>query len=207
MRLVEPGDPPRRRQERAAGRVLGVDPHLDGVAAALGEDLVLGHRQRLAGGDADLPLDEVDPGDRLGDRVLDLQPGVHLEEEELAVLVDELDGAGVVVADGAAGLDRRCAHRRLDAVGQAGCRRLLDQLLVAALRRAVARRDPHEVAVLVADDLHLDVARPREVALDVHLVATEERLRLALRAGHRLVDLVGRSGRPSCRGRRRRTPP
>ena len=154
--------------------------------------LVLRHRQRLAGGDADLPLDEVDAGDHLGDRVLDLQAGVHLEEEELAVLVDELDGAGVVVADGLGRLDRGRAHGVLDAVGQAGRRRLLDQLLVAALGRAVAGRDPHDVAVLVADDLHLDVARPREVALDVDLVAAEEVLRLALGAGHRVVDLVGR---------------
>ena len=33
-------------------------------------------------GDAQLQLDEVEPGDHLGDRVLDLQPGVHLEEAE-----------------------------------------------------------------------------------------------------------------------------
>ena len=70
-------------------------------------------------------------------------------------------------------------------------RGLLDQLLVAALRRAVAAADPHDVAVLVADDLDLDVARPGEVALDVDLVAAEERLRLALRGVHRLLHLVG----------------
>ena len=123
-------------------RVLGVDAHLDGVTAALRQDLVLGHRQRFAGRDADLPLDEVDAGDHLGDRVLDLQAGVHLEEEELAVLVDELDRAGVVVADGLGRLHRGLAHRLLDAVGQARRRRLLDQLLVTALRRAV-RVDTH----------------------------------------------------------------
>ena len=162
------------------------------MAVAAGRDLVLGHRQRLAGGDPDLPLDEIDAGDHLGDRVLDLEPGVHLEEEEVAVLVDELDRAGVVVADRLGGLDGGLAHRVLDAVGQAGRRRLLDQLLVAALGRAVAGRDPHHVAVLVADDLDLDVARPGEVALDVDLVATEERLGLALGAGHRVVDLGGR---------------
>ena len=97
----------------------------------------------------------------------------------------------LVVADGCAGLDRRGADRLLDAVRQIGCRRLLDQLLVAALRRAVACRHPDEIAVVVADDLHLDVAGPREIALDVHLVAAEERLSLALRAGHRFVDLAG----------------
>jgi hypothetical protein len=39
-------------------------------------------RQRLAGGDAQLPLDQVEPGDHLGDRVLDLQARVHLHEVE-----------------------------------------------------------------------------------------------------------------------------
>ena len=39
--------------------------------------------------------------------------------------------------------------------------------------------DPHAVAVLVADDLHLDVAGPGEVALDVALVAAEALERLA----------------------------
>jgi uracil-xanthine permease len=41
-------------------------------------------RQRLAGGHAQLPLDQVLAGDGLGHRVLDLQPGVHLHEEEVA---------------------------------------------------------------------------------------------------------------------------
>jgi hypothetical protein len=63
-------------------------------------DLHVGLRegQRLARCDAQLQLDEVDVGDQLGDRVLDLQAGVHLQVEELAVLVEELDGAGVDVA-------------------------------------------------------------------------------------------------------------
>jgi hypothetical protein len=39
------------------------------------------------------------PGDLLGDRVLDLQAGVDLEEGDGAVLADEeLAGAGAVVA-------------------------------------------------------------------------------------------------------------
>ena len=43
---------------------------------------------------------QVDAGHHLGDRMLDLQPRVHLEEVEAAVLVEqELDRAGVGVAD------------------------------------------------------------------------------------------------------------
>jgi hypothetical protein len=34
----------------------------------------------LAGGDVQLPLDQVEPGGQLRDGVLDLEPGVDLEE-------------------------------------------------------------------------------------------------------------------------------
>jgi hypothetical protein len=45
--------------------------------------LVLLQRQRLAGSDAQLPLDQVEAGDGFGHRMLHLQPRVHLHEEEL----------------------------------------------------------------------------------------------------------------------------
>ena len=44
-------------------------------------------------------LHEVDAGDHLGHRMLDLEAGVHLDEVELAVLVEELDRAGAAIAD------------------------------------------------------------------------------------------------------------
>jgi hypothetical protein len=45
-------------------------------------------------------MDEVDAGDALGDWVLHLKPGVHLEEVEVLLGVEqELDGAGRVVPD------------------------------------------------------------------------------------------------------------
>ena len=86
---------PGRGQELAAGRVLGVDADLDRVAAPRPSTSSCVNDSGSPDGDADLLLDEVDAGDHLGDGVLDLEPGVHLEEEELAVLVEELDGAGV----------------------------------------------------------------------------------------------------------------
>ena len=89
--------------------------------------------------DLELEPHEVEARDRLGHRVLDLEPRVHLEEEELARgREQELDGTGVLVADrlarGDGGLADRLAERRAD--GRA--RRLLDDLLVAALDRALA---------------------------------------------------------------------
>ena len=84
-----------RRQE-AAARVLAVDAELDRVPARC---RILGDAQRLAVGDPELLADQVDAGRLLGHRVLDLQPGVDLEERDRAVLADEvLDRAGAVVA-------------------------------------------------------------------------------------------------------------
>ena len=98
-----PGPLGSRRQRDPAGggreaarRVLGVQARLDGVAA---------RRRRVAleppaGGDVQLQLDEVGAGDRLGDRVLHLQPRVDLHEREALALglVEELDRAGAAVA-------------------------------------------------------------------------------------------------------------
>ena len=43
--------------------------------------------------------DEVDVAEHLGHGVLDLEAGVHLDEGELAVLVEEFEGSGVAVAE------------------------------------------------------------------------------------------------------------
>ena len=69
-----------RRQEIARG-VLGIEPHLDRMAAC--RDLFLAQRQRLAGGDAELPFDQIEAGDHLGHGMLDLEARVHLHEIEV----------------------------------------------------------------------------------------------------------------------------
>jgi hypothetical protein len=57
--------------------------------------------------------------------------------------------------------------------------RLLDDLLVAALDGAVALAEVDDVAVAVGEDLHLDVARVGQVALEVDRRVGEELLPLA----------------------------
>ena len=91
--------------QKATPGILRVDAGLDGVPNH--GDVVLRDRQLLAGGDAHLQFDQIDAGDHLGDRVFDLQPGVHLHEEELVGAVggdDELDGAGADVVHAARGI-------------------------------------------------------------------------------------------------------
>ena len=75
--------------------------------------------QGLARGDPQLVGDEIATRHELGDRVLDLQARVHLEERELAALAEEeLAGAGADIPDrtgeGQRGLPKPCAEGRID---------------------------------------------------------------------------------------------
>jgi hypothetical protein len=105
--------------------------------------------------DVDLRLDDVDAGDLLGHRVLDLDARIDL---------DEVEGAGVGIHQ-----DTRPCPRRHSSVALAifseysralragpreiGRRRALHDLLVAPLDRAVALEQMHGVAMRVAEDL------------------------------------------------------
>ena len=144
-------------------------------------DVALRVRQRFAGGDQQLRLDDVDAGHQFGHRMLDLHARVHLDEVELVVLVQELERAGVAVADLAAGARAALAHGLALLGGEAGRGRLFDHFLVAALHRAVALAQVHHVAVVVGEHLELDVPRLLEKLLHVDLVVAEGRQRLGLR--------------------------
>ena len=151
--------------------------------------------QRLAGGGSQLQLHQVEPGDGLGDGVLHLQAGVHLQEEEFAGagIDDELHGAGVVVTD-AMGERHRCVMQSVAGGDiQIGRRRLLQQLLVAALGGAVAGAEMDDRAVPVADDLHLHVTGTLDVALHQHPVIAERAQCLGAGLSQRSVEPVSRA--------------
>src|SRR5262249_51792604 len=146
----------------SARDILGIETRLDGVPVE--PELVLRDPERTARRDVDLQSHEIEAGHQLGDRMLHLEPGVHLEEVELAVRREhELDGAGTDVADGPNHDDRRNAHARAQPSVDARRWRLLEHLLVSPLDRALALEEMHDGPVRVAEDLDLDVSR----ALDV----------------------------------------
>ena len=90
-------------------RILGIDAALDGGTAP--GDIALGEGQRLARGDAELQMHQVQTGDQFGDRVLHLQPRVHLEEVEVAVRIhQELGRARVGITGRARHAKAACAH-------------------------------------------------------------------------------------------------
>ncbi|CAA9222237.1 MAG: hypothetical protein AVDCRST_MAG54-624 [uncultured Actinomycetospora sp.] len=189
-RQHEPRHPARRRAE-ALPRVLGRDPGLDRVPVDGDRPDDVG--ERFPGRDPQLGDDEVHAGDQLGDRVLDLQTGVHLEERGGAgvAVEQELDGAGAAVTDGEREPAGRVVQLRAQRVGQIRGGRLLEQLLVTPLDGAVPVAEHLDRAVAVGEHLHLDVTGPGDVALEEHLAPSERRRRLAGRGGQGAGELVG----------------
>ena len=126
------------RQEAVIG-VLGVDPRLDarGRAAATSP---CSSRSGPPGGDLELAPHDVDARDELGDRVLDLDPRVHLEE--VPGCRPARAGTPPCPRRRSRPPRRGAARRRRASARSArptpGAGRLLDDLLVAALGRAVA---------------------------------------------------------------------
>ena len=191
-----------RGPERLAG-ILGAEARLDRDAARRRRD----RRQRFVARDADLPLDEVDTGRLLGDAVLDLQARVHFEEEERIAGDQELDGSDAAVLDGAHQRERGVAELRQHGGREPRRRRFLDQLLVAALHRALAAAERDDVAVRVGGDLHLDVAAALDAPLEIDARVAEGAARLVAGAAERLGELRGALDHGECRDRRRRPPP
>ncbi|AIL00295.1 hypothetical protein P797_35190 [Pseudomonas aeruginosa VRFPA04] len=177
------------RQEAATG-VLGVEADLDGMPAQF--HLLLPQRQRMALGDADLPGHQVLAGDQFGDRVFDLQAGIHLQEVEATILAEKkLDGAGAHVVDRGRGLHRRLAHGATQVGIEHRAGGFLDDLLVAALHRAVAFAEVEQVAVAVAEHLDLHVARARHGPLQDQLGAAEGAQRFRARGAQLFQQLAG----------------
>ncbi len=138
-------------------------------------------RQFLPRRDADHLLDQVEPGDFLGHRMLDLQPRVHLEEVEASVGADDqLDRARAIISHRRRQRDRLASHCLAHLGRDERRRRFLDHLLVATLDRAFALAEIENIAMLVAQHLDLDMPRILDEFLDEHAVVAKARQPLAL---------------------------
>jgi hypothetical protein len=143
-------------------------------------DVVLPKREGASGGDTDPFFDDVDARCQLGHGMLHLHPSVHLQGEELVAHHEPFDRPGTDVANRSRRLDAdspdaRAHVRRYDRTRRWG---LLDELLVAALNRAVTLSEMDHVAMGVGDDLHLNVTRVGEITLQVDGWIREEALPL-----------------------------
>jgi hypothetical protein len=120
--------------------------------------------------------------------VLDLHPGVHLHEVHLALGEQELHGTGVLVAHS---LGR--THRQVADVGALLRRQLrargdFDELLVAALDRAITLEQMHDVAEAVTEDLRFDVLGIDDALFEKHLRLAERLGRFGNDAGECLFQ-------------------
>src|SRR2546428_10041970 len=99
--------------------------------------------------------------------MLDLEPGVHLQEEKSPSLVeDELHCPGTHVADRRGQGNGRLLHVFAELGADGGRRRFLNDLLVPALDRALAFVKRDDPTMRVAEHLDLDVAWPADIGLE-----------------------------------------
>src|SRR5207247_2948175 len=111
--------------------------------------------------------------------MLNLEPGIDLEEVEASTGVDEeFDGAGVRVARGFGDPHRGGTKILAKAVVDRRPRGFLDQLLMTTLHRTIAFAQPDDVAGTIRKDLHLDVPSVLDRTLQIERRLPERCCRL-----------------------------
>ena len=170
-------------------------------------DLRVGQRHAL--GDQDLTANDVEAGDHLGDGVLDLDARVDLDEVELAGVGIDRNSTVPALSSPTARPTARAASRMRwrSSSSRFGAGASLDDLLVPPLDRAVALEQVDEVAVPVAEELHLDVPCALDELFEEHVRHAERRAGLAAGLVERRARVVGATAPAACRGRRRPSPP
>jgi len=91
--------------------------------------------------------------------MLDLKPGIHLEEVEVALAVDEkLNSSRILVARCARDGDGGFAHAPSQFNVDDWRRAFLEHLLMTPLKRAFALAEVDDISETVADQLNFDVS-------------------------------------------------
>ena len=100
--------------------------------------------------------------------MLDLDPRVDLDEiKSLLGINQKFDGTRVRVTGRLDQADGGFADVLPDRLWQVGSRRLFHELLMPTLQRAVAFPEMDDVAMLVGENLHFDMARILDELLEV----------------------------------------
>ena len=146
-----------RSGSKTVVRIFRIQPHLDGMTGGARRFAF----QAAAARDVDLKFHEIEPGCAFGHRMFDLQPGVHLHEQEAVDFrfVQELHRAGVVIARRLTQAHRRLAQRLILFGRKRRRRSFFEDFLVASLDGAVAHAGGPRRPIVVGNDLDLDVAR------------------------------------------------
>ena len=155
------------RLETSSG-VFGGNTALNGEPAL--SDSFLGQTELREGSPSsnlDLSSNDVDTRDFLSDGVLDLDAGVDFDEVVTTHLVDqEFGSTGVTVADALRELDSVTEDCLADLLREMGGGGNFDDLLVAALDRAITLEEMDGIAIGVGEELNFDVAGSLEETFD-----------------------------------------
>ena len=163
-----------RGREEIANRVFRVHPTLDRVAPM--RDLGRRDLEAIPRRDPKLLSDEVDAGHGLGDRVLHLEPRIHLVECETAVVEQEFHRAGVPISHRLKPADGHVDEARSERSRDGGRGSLFDELLMTSLDTALPLDEP-DGAAGVNEDLNLDVSRTLKELLEEEVRIPEVRQR------------------------------
>ena len=203
---------PRRQMERrqlAPRRAnVAIRQHLLGVHAGLNREAARRRNrrllqaqlgQRLPARDPQLRSHQIDPADLLRHRVLHLQPRVRLNEEEALVVrsvLQKLERPQAAVVHRLRQPHRRRRNLIAHLRPQRRAGRKLHELLVAALHAALALAHMAHRPRAIADDLNLDVPRPRDQLLHIDRARSERRLRFRPAPRVRLLHIRRRRHHP-----------
>ena len=176
-------------------RILRGNPALHREARAMHRRLVrnIDFRilQPVTAGNLQLAAHDIDPGDLLGYRVLDLDPGVDLDEIDVLFPVhQEFDRAGIAVSDMPRDGQGMIVQRLASLLTQPGAGRHLDHFLESPLDGAVPFEKVNQVSVVVAEHLDFDVFRRLDEFFQENRVVPEGLGRFAARLPVRLAHLL-----------------
>ena len=182
-----PGPVTMRKRSRRPGAarkivvgVFRIQPHFNRVPGAARRIAL----QAAAPRNMDLKLYEVEPGRAFGNRMLDLQTGIHLHETELLAIrfVEKLHGASIAVSGGLTKANRGLAQVLIlleeIAPGMALLRGLSDAAAESCNRAPHGPRRP----VVIGNDLDLDMARTLAPSCSRKTVGSPKALNASARA-------------------------
>ena len=176
---------PSRHSSRTRNKcegVFGVDTALDSMAANL--DVALFVVQTFAVSHTNLFTYKVNTGNEFCHRMFNLNTGVHFDEVELFVFVQEFKRTGTAITDSLTGFDATFAHFFNQFTGHAGSRGFFQNLLVAALHGAIALTQVNGIVEVIGQDLNFDVARIFQEFFHVYGRVAESRLSFLARHGN-----------------------
>ena len=144
--------------------------------------------RRIASGQANHPLDQINTVNLFGHAVLNLQAGIHFKKVKFVAVgvVDEFYGSGVAVADAAQQLLGSAMQLAANRVSQVGRRAFLHYFLIAALAGAVALAQRQRLACAVTEHLHFNMPGASDKFFQEHAIIGEV-------AGAKPLDAVERT--------------